>query len=226
MGFPEADPAVSLHCQGILFDMDGILISSIEAAERAWSKWAAMKRVDRDLVLSVMHGCQAVETVAKTCPDCDAEAEAKVIERLEMEDTEGLKVLAGVPELLSTLPAERWTVVTSPTRELVRVRLEAGGIPVPDRMVTAELVKNGKPDPEPFLVGARLLGFQPEECVVFEDSVSGVKAGRAAGCIVVGTTFTHPLEMLDAADYVIEDLSGLTVETSDAGMVLRFNSLK
>ena len=217
---------VSIHCQGILFDMDGILISSIEAVERAWSKWADVRGVDRELVMSVMHGRRAIETVAKTCPDCDPEAELKIIERFEIEDKDGLKVLPGVPELLRALPNNRWTVVTSATLGLARVRLQAGGISVPDHMVTAEHVSRGKPHPEPYIAGATLLGLRPTECVVFEDSTSGVQAGRAAGCTVIGTTFSHPVESLDAAHYVVDDLTGVNAEVFAAGLVLRFKPLR
>ena len=120
----------------------------------------------------------------------------------------------------AALPPRRWTVVTSATERLARVRLAAGGIPAPERMVTAELVTHGKPHPQPFLAGAALLGLPPEECVVFEDSSSGAKAGRAAGCTVVATTFSHPAETLDAAHYLIEDLCGVIVESLPGGQGL------
>jgi sugar-phosphatase len=221
MSASESVSEIYLHCQGILFDMDGILISSTEAAERSWTKWALMRDVDPAAMLRIMHGCRAIDTVSRLRPDLDSEAELKVVEKLEMDDVDGLKVLPGVHELLSKLPRDRWTVVTSATIGLCRVRLNAAGIPVPERMVTAELVTRGKPAPEPFLVGAKLLGLRPEDCVVFEDSASGVQAGRAAGCTVIGTTFSHSIEQLEEAHFVIEDLTGLKVEASEDGLVLR-----
>ncbi len=107
---------------------------------------------------------------------------------MECEDTEGITQLPGVLKLLEALPANRWTVVTSATERLARVRLGgwrdsgAGA----DRY-RAEQVTEGKPHPAPYLAGAALLGFAPEECVIFEDAASGTKSGRAAGCIVVAT---------------------------------------
>jgi sugar-phosphatase len=226
MGFPEVTSSpVSIHCQGILFDMDGILISSTVSVVRSWTKWAVMRGVDPQEMLKIVHGCRAIETVAKLRPDLNAEAELKIIEELECDDTEGLTVLPGVQDFLRALPAERWTIVTSATGRLARVRLSVGGIPTPERLVTGEHVTRGKPHPEPFLVGAELLGFRPEQCVVFEDSASGVMAGRTAGCIVVGTTFSHPIEALDAAHYVLRDLTGVSVEAADAGLVLRLTPL-
>jgi sugar-phosphatase len=86
--------------------------------------------------------------------------------------------------------------------------------------VTADFVTRGKPHPEPFLAGAAMLGFAPEDCVVFEDSSSGARAGRAAGCTVVATTFSHPVESLDAAHYLVTDLTGITVESVGDGIAL------
>jgi sugar-phosphatase len=167
-----------------------------------------------------------VETIAQLCPDLDAEAEAMIEEQMEIEDTEGLKLLPGVRELLAALPKDRWTVVTSATEPLARARLAAGGIPLPERLITAECVAEGKPHPAPYLAGAALLGFAPEECVVFEDAASGVKAGRAAGCTVVATTFSHAADALGAAHYLIEDVTGVgvTVLAGSGSLVLTFSA--
>jgi sugar-phosphatase len=125
-----------------------------------------------------------------------------------------------VLDLLAALLADRWTVVTSATERLARIRLAAGGIPVPEKLVTADQVTRGKPHPEPFLVGAALLGVEPSECVVFEDSSSGAKAGRDAGCTVVATTFSHSVESLDAAHYLVHDLTGIRIEFAGDQMAL------
>ncbi len=216
---------VSIRCKGVLFDMDGILVSSLGSVERSWSKWARLRGIDPQHSLRIAHGRRAIDTLAELRPDLDSEAELKVIEDLEIADNEGLTVLPGVLELLSALPRDRWTVVTSATERLARARLAAGGVPVPECLVTANHVTRGKPHPEPFQAGAALLGFAPEECVVFEDSSSGAKAGRAAGCIVVATTFSHPVETLDAAHYLVNDLTGFRVQLDDDGMVLQLTPL-
>jgi mannitol-1-/sugar-/sorbitol-6-phosphatase len=192
--------------------MDGILVSSMGSVERSWSKWAAMRGIDPELACRTAHGCRAIDTISKLRPDLDAEDELKVIEDIEVADNEGLAVLPGVLALLAALPAGRWTVVTSATERLARVRMAAGGVPVPERLITADFVTKGKPHPEPYLAGAALLGFAPQECVVFEDSSSGAKAGCSAGCIVVATTFSHPVESLDAAHYIVTDLTGMEVK--------------
>jgi sugar-phosphatase len=207
--------------------MDGILISSIGSVERSWTKWAKMRDVDPVEALKMTHGRRAIETIAKLRPDLDSKIELNVIEEIEMADNDELAVLPGVLDLLAALPLNRWTVVTSATERLARVRLAQGGIPVPPRLVTADSVSRGKPDPAPYLAGAALLGFAPQECVVFEDAETGVKAGRAAGCTVVATTFSHPVGSLSAAHYLIEDVTRVKVRTlaDDQGLVLNLTPL-
>jgi sugar-phosphatase len=205
--------------------MDGILISSIGSVERSWTKWALLRGVDPALARETAHGRRAVETIAKLRPDLDSEAELTVIEDLEVADNEGLTILPGVLDFLAALPADRWTVVTSATERLARIRMAVAGIPLPEKLVTADQVKRGKPDPEPFLAGAALLGVAPAECVVFEDSPSGVAAGRSAGCTVVATTFSHSAESLDAAHYLVHDLTDVQIESASDEIVIQLTPL-
>jgi mannitol-1-/sugar-/sorbitol-6-phosphatase len=216
---------ITLPCQGLLFDMDGILISSLASVERSWTKWANMRDLDPAHVLTVIHGRRAIESAAELRPDLDAHAELKLIEDFECADGEGIEILPGVKELLASLPAHRWTVVTSATEKLARTRLALMGLPLPERIITGDSVPQGKPHPAPYLEGAKLLGFAPEDCVVFEDSASGVQAGEAAGCTVIGTTFSHSPEELAAAHYLVHDLTGIEVKQTNAGLELRFQPL-
>jgi len=205
--------------------MDGILISSLGSVERCWTIWANMRGIDPEYACRVAHGCRSIDTVALLRPDLDAQAENDFIENMEIEDTEGIILLPGVLDLLKALPPDRWTVVTSATDRLARVRLAAGGVPVPERLITAECVTEGKPHPAPYLAGAALLGFAPVDCVVFEDAPSGVAAGRAAGCTVVATTFSHSAGALAAAHYLVPDLSGVSVAVTTGGLELMLTAL-
>ena len=227
MSLSFSSSPVLVRCQGILFDMDGILISSIGSVERSWTKWAEMRGVDPVHACKIAHGRRSIETVAELRPDLDPESENKVIENLEIEDKEGVTVLPSVLALLAALPKDRWTVVTSATERLARMRLAEAGIPVPVRLVTADDVTQGKPDPAPYLAGAALLGLPPEDCVVFEDAESGALAGRAAGCTVIATTFSHQAESLGAAHYLIKDVTGVTVRNlaGEQGIVLTFSPI-
>ena len=174
---PQNSSAAQIQCKGILFDMDGILISSISSVERSWTKWANLRGMDPAYACSIAHGCRAIETIAKLRPDLDPEAELKIIEDIEVADGEGLTVLPGVLEMLAASAKDRWTVVTSATERLASARMADAGIPVPERIVTAEHVIRGKPHPEPFLAGAAMLGFAPQDCVVFRGFVFGCAGG-------------------------------------------------
>jgi len=127
--------------------------------------------------------------------------------------------------LLESLPLERWAIVTSATRRLLLARLTAAGLPVPERIISGEMVERGKPDPEPYRNGAELLGFLPGECVVVEDAPSGVGSGKAAGCRVMAVLGTEPAEELRAADWVVKSLEDVDVIVGVAGLELRFSAL-
>jgi sugar-phosphatase len=219
--------SIKVLTRGLLFDMDGVLISSLGSVERSWKTWALEHGLDVTETIKAAHGMRAIETVRKLWPGGDHAAELKIIEDLEVADTSDLKVLAGVSRILQAVPHKYWTIVTSATDRLARARLAHAGIPVPESIITAEMVSRGKPDPEPYIKGAEILGASPSDCVVIEDSSSGAKAGRAAGCKVLATTFSHSIEALSAADWIVESLDKVkvTVLPKDRGLELEFESL-
>lgn len=223
----QTSSPVEIRSKGVLFDMDGILISSIGSVERSWTRWAEMRGVDPEYACKMAHGRRAIETAALLRPDLDSQAELKLIEDFELADGAGLAVLPGVLALLQSLPDNCWTVVTSATERLARLRLAQAGIPLPPHLVTADDVTQGKPDPAPYLAGAALLGVPAEDCVVFEDAESGTLAGRAAGCTVIATTFSHQAESLGAAHYLIEDVTGVRVRhlPGNQGIVMTFSPI-
>ena len=112
------------------------------------------------------------------------------MERREIADVEGVVPLPGAMELLQALPLERWAIVTSCTRALASVRIGAAGLPKPKHLITATDVKHGKPDPEPYLAGARILAVPASECIVIEDAPAGIRAGKAAGARVLALRTT------------------------------------
>ena len=214
---------IRVTAKGILFDMDGVLVSSIGAAERNWRLWAKRYGVPDAEEYVVPHGRRAIDIVKMLRPDIDPEEGLRVIEDMEVADVADLRVLPGVKALLASLPQERWAIVTSAQRRLLLARLTAVGLPVPERVITGEMVERGKPDPEPYRRGAELLGFRPEECVVVEDAPSGVGAGKAAGCRVLAVLGTHSAEDLRGADWIVGSLEGLAVRVDGAGLELRFS---
>lgn len=176
-----------------LFDMDGTILSSIEATERVWGQWAERHGIDPVTFLPTVHGVRAVETVRRLgMPHLDPEHEAKVLLEAEISDLEGIAPIDGAAEFLASLPTDRWAIVTSAPLELARSRLGAAGLSLPANIVTSEDVQRGKPSPECFQLGAEQLGFDPKKCLVFEDAPAGIIAGETAGCRVIVVTATHP----------------------------------
>lgn len=181
----------------LLFDMDGTVLNSLAVTERVWGAWAARHGLDVEAFLATIHGVRAVENIAGLgLPGVDPQAEADAIERTEMVDVEGIVAIDGAGAFLSSLPPDRWAVVTSATRQLALLRLEAAGLPIPRVLVAAEDVERGKPAPDCFLLGARRLGRPIEDCLVFEDAPAGIRAAEAAGAAVavVTATYRHPIE--------------------------------
>ncbi len=198
-------------CSAILFDLDGVLVDSTRSVDRFWRWWAAENGIDPETAVNIAHGRRTVETVRILKPEFDAEVEATKLEKMEADRTEGVTVMAGATELVARLPRERWCVVTSGTKYLATRRLAAGKLPVPHILVTADDVKNGKPHPEPYLTGAKLLGIDPPACLVIEDAPAGIQAAHAAGMRVIGLASTYREEELAQADAVVSSLAALSV---------------
>lgn len=206
-----------IRCRALLFDLDGVLIDSTPAVERVWSRWAVEHGFDPQEVVHRAHGRPSIATLREYLPGADHEAENLIVERSEIEDLEGVVPLPGALELLNTLPPERWTIVTSCTRPLAEVRIRAAGLPVPKRFLTSSDVTNGKPDPEPYLKGAALLGFSAADCVVCEDVPAGIRAGKNAGARVLAfrTTLDDAPLVEAGADWVLRNCAGVSLQAYD-----------
>ena len=167
--------------------MDGTLVDSDAAVERAWTSWSAEFGVDAAAVLAIAHGAPADSTVRKLLADATDDAVNRAATRqleLQYDDLSDVTALAGAGELIEVLSRRNlpWAVVTSADVRLAEARLGAAGI-VPPLLVTVEDISAGKPDPEGFLLAAKRLGVAPERCLVIEDSAPGLAAGRAAGAV-------------------------------------------
>jgi sugar-phosphatase len=207
----------NVSAQALLFDLDGVLINSIPAVERVWSRWAEERGFDVQEVLHRAHGRPSIETLRYLLPEADHEAENRLVEQAEIADVAEIVPLPGVTELLSALPRDRWAIVTSCTRPLAEVRIRAAGLPTPGLFITANDITRGKPDPEPYRKGAMGLGFAPEECIVVEDALAGIASGRNAGARVIAFTTTASIADLVAAkpDWILRDCSAIRLDAMD-----------
>jgi sugar-phosphatase len=195
--------------QAVLSDLDGVLVDSAAVIEETWRRFAARHGLDAEQVLAQSHGRRSVDLIRLVAPHVDADSEARLIEEEEIEAATGLRALPGARELVDSVPAERFAIVTSGTRALAVARLRAAGLPVPAVLVAAEEVERGKPDPAGYLRAAELLGVDPAHGVVLEDAPAGIEAGRAAGMTVIAVATTNDRSALHRANTVVPDLRAL-----------------
>ena len=206
----------SFRCSAILFDLDGVLLDSTLAVAEQYTNWALEHGLDPAEVMKAAHGVRTVEVVQRVAPHLDPVAETKKIEEREAVAT-NVVAMPGAVELLSSIPRGKWCVVTSGTRFLATTRMRNFGIPLPDVLVTADDVKNGKPDPEPYRKGAELLKVNPANCVVVEDAPAGIRSAHAAGMKVISMPTTYPAAELHEADAIVSGLPRIKVSLDGAG---------
>jgi sugar-phosphatase len=189
--------------EAIVFDNDGVLVDSFASVESAWRRWSIEHGLDPAVVMPTVHGRPSRETVAALLPPMLVDGALRRIDALEIEDAATVTALPGAVDLLASIPAGRWAIVTSATAALFEARRLAAGLPRPTLVITADEVTRGKPDPEGYLAAMRRLGVFPPRAAVFEDSSSGIAAAIAAGAgtvIRVGTGRPGPGEAAVVAD--------------------------
>jgi sugar-phosphatase len=205
---------MQIRCRALLFDMDGVLVDSTPAVARVWTAWANRFGLNPAEVVRQAHGRPSIATIRELLPSADHRAENQIIEKAEIEDREDVVALPGTTELLRALPADRFAVVTSASHPLAVVRLRAAGFAIPKHLVTSSDIQRGKPDPEPYLRGAQILGIPPADCVVIEDAPAGIQSGKSAGSRVLALRTTTPDSALHAAgaDWIVTDCSNIHLQ--------------
>ncbi|MFE1339715.1 HAD-IA family hydrolase [Streptomyces sp. NPDC058733] len=212
-------PATVLTARALLLDMDGTLVNSDAVVERIWRRWAERHGLDGDEVMKVVHGRQGHASMAVLLPDRPREQNLADNARMLAEETadmDGVVPVPGARAFLDALAAGGvpHALVTSADVALSTARMAAAGLRMPAVRITAESVGASKPDPEGFLKGAAELGVPAAECVVFEDSGAGIRAGRAAGMRVVGV---GPRAAVHEPDAWVPDLTSVHIESTGDG---------
>jgi mannitol-1-/sugar-/sorbitol-6-phosphatase len=201
----------TFFCSAILFDMDGVLIDSTRSVSYQWLKWAEENQIPAETMLPLMHGRRTIEVVRLAAKHLDAEREARKIEKRGAGDHERVFVVPGATELLNSLSLDQWGIVTSATRYVATTRLQHFNLPMPRALVTADEVTRGKPDPEPYLKGAQLLGVKPADCLVIEDAPAGICSAHDGGMKAIAVASTFPPAELSQADAVAGSLRQIHV---------------
>ena len=177
---------VTLTARALLLDMDGTLVDSTALVEEIWTMLAHRFGHDPAELIRGIHGVRAADSIARYAPEgTDVPSLLAELDRLELDGSPATVEIPGARDLVAALPAGSHALVTSAGRELARARLTGAGIRVPDLLVTAEDVENGKPHPDGYLLAASRLGVDPADAIVYEDAEAGIRAGLAAGMRVV-----------------------------------------
>ncbi|MBW8839400.1 MAG: HAD-IA family hydrolase [Gemmatimonadetes bacterium] len=214
---------VSVRANALLFDLDGVLVDSGECVRRVCTSWAIARGLDPELVLRTGHGRRVQETIRAVAPHLDLDREVAELVGIEARTTEGVHPVPGAAELVASLPPSAWAIVTSGARAVATLRLRHVGLPVPQTLITADDVEEGKPHPEGYLAAARALGFAAETCVVVEDAPPGIEAARSAGMRSIGIAGTYPASALVAATVVLPSLGALRVHPLPASRELEMD---
>ena len=205
--------------RAVLSDLDGVLVDSGAAIEATWRRFAERHGLDAEHVLAASHGRRSRR------PDPPRRPAPRLRSRGGQDRARGDRrrqrptCAAGARELVESVPAERFAIVTSGSRLLAVARLRAAGLPVPEVLVTAEQVDDGKPDPAGYLRAAALLGVDPAHSVVLEDAPAGVEAGLAAGMTVIAVLTTNDEAALRSAHGRVPDLRALLPDTNSGRTV-------
>lgn len=207
---------------GFLFDLDGTLVDSLPAVERAWRNWGARHGIAADEILSFIHGKQAITSLRHFMagqPEAAIQAEFRALEQNEAQDTAGVQALPGAHALLTRLDALciPWAIVTSGSVPVARARHTAAGLPQPAVFITAEQVEKGKPEPDAYLLGAKKLGLAAESCVVVEDAPAGILSGLNARCAVIAVNAPAATPRLADTLMQLTTLDALVVTPSAQG---------
>ncbi|KAJ7129472.1 HAD-like domain-containing protein [Mycena epipterygia] len=227
-------PPTTFHVDAVLFDMDGTLVDSTAGVVGAWDAFKiSYPGIDVDAILSSSHGVRTVENLRIHCGITDPDELEKEAERFEKaivssstaNGRTGIVLLPGVKAVMDELapgrkhPNPSWAICTSATRYYATTALGLAGIPVPDVFVVSEDVAQGKPCPDPYLLGAKNCGVKPENCVVFEDAPAGIRSGQAAGCKTIGFITTHTREQMEACkpDFLVKNMASISMKLSEHG---------
>lgn len=217
-----------------LFDLDGTIVSTTQAAEAAWRKLCKEHNVDPEELFKVSHGTRTSEVLARFFPEVDNTDNKGVIalEKSMAEDyLDTVQLIKNAPELLKSLDVNtvtgqkfderKWAIVTSgsPVLAFSWFKSILQDVGKPDVFITSFDVSQGKPHPEGYGKARDLLcdkwnyNKTTAKAVVFEDAPVGIQAGKAIGAYTVGITSTYDKETLfkAGADFVVKDLSQVKI---------------
>ena len=202
--------------KAIIFDLDGTLVDSAAIVELVMRRWCQENEIEYNLLKESSRSSRTEDTVRRAAPHLDSQREAEKIEATEREELVALQEIRGAANFLKLIPRKQWALATSSDSKTARAKLRATGLLVPKVLIGSDNVENGKPHPEAYLSAAKNLGVLTRDCLVFEDSNTGVSSAVAAGCSVVVVGAGH----VDSGPQII----GRIVDFEEIDLIIGENS--
>ena len=207
--------------EAVIWDMDGVLADTAPHHLLAWRETFAKRGTnftEADFLRGF--GIRNDAIIKNTLGEQTTEAEIETIAR-EKEATfrriigKDIKPLPGTLKLLKELHNQGIKMAIASSTTIENIRLIVGSLGIADcfqAVITGHDVTEGKPSPQVFLLAAQKLGVEPQNCIVFEDAVAGVKAAKSAGMYCVAVANTHPAEKLRESDLIVDTLEEVSVK--------------
>ena len=222
MGQKGAGKRVGEMNQGIIWDLDGVIVDSGPFHFEAWREFTATKGkvftqenfrrifgMKNEDILVYIFGERFKRGLLKTWSDEKEERFRRLIQGK-------VKPFPGALKLVRNLHAVGYKQAVASSTSLENIHLILNALTIPyffDAIISGEEVARGKPDPEVFLRAAKEMSLAPDRCLVIEDAAAGIAAAKKAGMKAIGITNTLPREKLAAADRVVRSLEKVDLKT-------------
>lgn len=203
-----------------LFDLDGTLCDTESQYSIYWGETGKKYRPDIPHFDQVIKGTTLTQILGKYFPE--PTVSKKVEDGIaEWETRMDYRFYPGAIDFVKDLKAHgvKCAIVTSSNKlKMDNVYKQHPDLDqLFDRILTAEDFKASKPDPDCYLLGAKIFGCELDECVVFEDAINGLKAGMAAGIFTIGLATTNePATIKEYCNHLLDSLEGQTYESIQA----------
>lgn len=201
--------------KGVLFDLDGVVVDSESIYTQFWSDIDKLHPTGVENFAIAIKGNTLQRILADYFPDNDVQQD--ILERIkDFEINMRYKPFAEAIRFINELKRNQFRiaiVTSSSQKKMDNLYAQNPGFrEMFDAVVTGDMVSHSKPDPEPYLLGAKAIGVAPESCYVYEDSISGIESGIRAGATVIGLATTLPYDKIDGkAHLTINDFTGFHV---------------
>ncbi len=204
-----------LKYKAVIFDMDGVIVDNQDYHHEAWMQFCIKHGLTVEGDVSHLFGMTNTDILQNIFPDDLSQQQSYEFAGEKEKLYRGLyeaniEAAPGVQALLESLSEKGYklAIATSAPPENVDFVLGNTNLHIYfDVLIDSSMISKGKPDPEIYLLAAEKLNVSAMDCIVVEDSVAGIRSGKAAGMKVVAISSTNPRENLGEADLIIDDFN-------------------